>query len=384
MDSVATCLTSASDCCQSPIEWYVYSPYGELIVHQSTGYGDRDGDGTVDSTDKGTPGSTCTTMSGSCRILDLDFDGDYDSADATLFDSLPSGLQRNPGKLASGVSQPFAHQGLLFEPEIGSYQNRARQYDPGNRRFTRRDPNGFEDGLDLFTYVRANPIRYKDARGKAVSSISITPSSITVRMKVVIWSGRAFEIWRQNGRPIWLNARNQLSTWWNRPYRLRNGFGSFKRVSFAFEVSAWSDDGGTCDTYPGIGDDIGPSYCHDQAIWHTGKDFSMWIRPDGDYSPSDPCGRAVVFGTRSTIWGDESCVEPSAGTFAHELGHNMGLGHGSGIMAPIGPVPPANCGNIAWVLNLNSGQLPFWNCNCPSRGSVGLAQNNMEHEVDAW
>ena len=118
------------------VERYKFSPYGELTVDQETGYGDRDGDGDVDSTDKGTVGSTCTgTVSGACRILDLDFDGDYDSTDATKFDALPQGMQRRPGRFASNVNQPFAHQGLLFEPEIGSYQNRARQYDVGKRRF---------------------------------------------------------------------------------------------------------------------------------------------------------------------------------------------------------------------------------------------------------
>jgi RHS repeat-associated protein len=159
------------------VERYVYSPYGELIVHQSTGYGDRDGDGDVDSTDKGTVGTTCTgTVSGSCRILDLDFDGDYDSTDATKFDSLAQGLQRNPGRLATAVSQPFAHQGLLFEPEIGSYQNRARQYDPGKRRFVQRDPLAFLqshflphrhylDGLSLFSYQAQNPTGFLDPQG---------------------------------------------------------------------------------------------------------------------------------------------------------------------------------------------------------------------------
>ena len=101
------------------------------MVNQETGYGDRDGDADVDSVDKGTVGTTCTgTVSGNCRILDLDFDGDYDATDATKFDALPQGTMHNPGLAASGVQQPFAHQGLLFEPEIGSYQNRARQYDP--------------------------------------------------------------------------------------------------------------------------------------------------------------------------------------------------------------------------------------------------------------
>ncbi len=149
------------------VERNVYSPYGELTVDQKTGYGDRDGDGDVDSTDKGTVGTTCTgTVSGTCRILDLDFDGDYDASDATKFDSLPSGLQRTPGRLASAVQQPFAHQGLLFEPEIGSYQNRARQYEPAMRRFVQRDPLEPQNGLPLHDYLGNNPGLLLDPYGE--------------------------------------------------------------------------------------------------------------------------------------------------------------------------------------------------------------------------
>lgn len=148
------------------VERDVYSPYGELTVHQSTGYGDRDGDGDVDSTDKGTVGTTCTgTVSASCRILDLDFDGDYDASDATKFDSLQQGLQRTPGRLASTVQQPFAHQGLLFEPEIRSYQNRARQYDAAKRRFVQRDPAYYRDSLNLYVRLSANPYLFYDPTG---------------------------------------------------------------------------------------------------------------------------------------------------------------------------------------------------------------------------
>jgi RHS repeat-associated protein len=148
------------------VERYVYSPYGELTVDQKTGFGDRDGDGDVDSTDKGTVGVTCTgTVTGACRILDLDFDGDYDSTDATKFDALPQGLQRTPGRMATAVQQPFAHQGLLFEPEIGSYQNRARQYEPTKRRFVQRDSFGYVDGLNPYYYIRNNPLRNLDPLG---------------------------------------------------------------------------------------------------------------------------------------------------------------------------------------------------------------------------
>ncbi|MCH8253296.1 MAG: hypothetical protein IID36_12675, partial [Planctomycetes bacterium] len=125
----------------SVVERYVYNPYGQFVVQQETSYGDRDGDGDVDGADKGLPGVTCTgTVAGACRILDLDFDGDYDAADATKFDALDQGLARHPGRRYSGVEQVFAHQGLLYEPEIGSYHNRARQYHPTLRRFVQRDP----------------------------------------------------------------------------------------------------------------------------------------------------------------------------------------------------------------------------------------------------
>ena len=52
-----------------------------------------------------------------CRVLDLDFDGDYDSADETLFSALSQGYMLHPGRRFSSLDQPFGHQGLLYEPE---------------------------------------------------------------------------------------------------------------------------------------------------------------------------------------------------------------------------------------------------------------------------
>ena len=157
----------------SVVERYVYTPYGQVTVHQETAYGDRDGDHVVDATDKGAPGITCTgTVTGACRILDLDFDGDYDSADATLFDSLPQGLARHPGRVATAVDQPFAHQSLLYEPKLGQYQNRLRQYDPTKRRFIQRDPlaegpgpDDNPDRLNVYRYVGNSPLVITDASG---------------------------------------------------------------------------------------------------------------------------------------------------------------------------------------------------------------------------
>lgn len=49
----------ATDLGGSVVERYVLTPYGILTANQETGFGDRDGDGDVDATDKGTPGTDC-------------------------------------------------------------------------------------------------------------------------------------------------------------------------------------------------------------------------------------------------------------------------------------------------------------------------------------
>ena len=148
------------------VERYSYTPYGELTVTQLTSFGDRDGDGDVDSTDKGTPGTTCAgTLTGACRILDLDFDGDYDASDATLFDALTQGVAKHPNQTASAVDMPFAHQGLYLDAELGTYQNRHRQYDPGQKRFLQRDNVSRVDGLHLYAYARVSPTSRLDPSG---------------------------------------------------------------------------------------------------------------------------------------------------------------------------------------------------------------------------
>jgi hypothetical protein len=118
------------------------------------GYGDYDGDGDVDANDRGEiTGLTCggSNPAGACRVLNLDFDNDCDAGDETLFDSLPhTGTVIHRARRSSLLGQPFAHQGLFLDPEIGSYQNRARQYGPHLRRFVQR--------AELFS------IRYSNAR----------------------------------------------------------------------------------------------------------------------------------------------------------------------------------------------------------------------------
>ncbi|MBI4718262.1 MAG: hypothetical protein HY763_10690 [Planctomycetes bacterium] len=173
---------AATDLGGAVVERYVYTPYGELTVHQLTSYGDRDGDQDVDTTDKGTVGTTCTgTVSGGCRILDLDFDGDCDSTDAGLFDSLTQGAARHPGRVATATAQSRAHQGLSVDAELASYQNRHRQYAAAQRLFAQRDPlysrtsplpTHLHDGLNSYDCLRRAPVRYTDPQGLQTAGTS--------------------------------------------------------------------------------------------------------------------------------------------------------------------------------------------------------------------
>jgi RHS repeat-associated protein len=160
------------------------TPYGVITVDQETYFGDSDGDGKVteDEWDTDEDGSLdsdddCwgSSPSGDCRLVDFDFDDDVDSADATTLASLDSSTTyRRFGQPYSGIGNTRGHQGLIYDAEIASYNNRARQYDPKIKLFMQRDPlvlrpragDGYQDGLNLYCYVRGNPVIQRDASGR--------------------------------------------------------------------------------------------------------------------------------------------------------------------------------------------------------------------------
>ncbi len=133
-----------------PLERYDQTPYGIVTVDQESYFGDYDGDSLVtlaevDSNTNGSlgAGDTCwgSNPSGACRVLDFDFDDDVDAADKTVFDALVSpDTYRRPGRTTSALGNTRAHQGLILDAEIGSFNNRARQYHPALKAFGQRDP----------------------------------------------------------------------------------------------------------------------------------------------------------------------------------------------------------------------------------------------------
>ena len=66
---------------------------------------------------------------------------------------------------SGSFNQPFTFTGREYDPESGLYYYRARYYDPVAGRFLTRDPIKFKGGINLYNYVRNNPINRFDPCG---------------------------------------------------------------------------------------------------------------------------------------------------------------------------------------------------------------------------
>jgi RHS repeat-associated protein len=182
-------VTGTTDLTARQIERNYYSPYGQLEVAVDSHPFDYDDDGDVDEDDYAvTTNGTCTgTATGDCRRMDADADGDVDSTDQTTISNYIASLTadtelaRTPAATGSQRGNSFGYQGLFFDHELASYQNRARQYAPIANRFLQRDPLhamiifasgdasnlkiAHRDGLNEYASLKSNPFLNRDPSG---------------------------------------------------------------------------------------------------------------------------------------------------------------------------------------------------------------------------
>jgi len=69
----------------------------------------------------------------------------------------------------SALSNPYLFTGRLWDTEVNLYYYRFRTYDPQKGRFLSRDPIGYQEGMNLYEYVRSNPIMFIDPMGLYVA-----------------------------------------------------------------------------------------------------------------------------------------------------------------------------------------------------------------------
>ncbi len=65
----------------------------------------------------------------------------------------------------SNVNNTITYTGRRYDSESGLYYYRNRMYSPTLARFISKDPKGYLDGMNLYAYVKNNPLKFLDPMG---------------------------------------------------------------------------------------------------------------------------------------------------------------------------------------------------------------------------
>ncbi|MEK6703622.1 MAG: RHS repeat-associated core domain-containing protein [Planctomycetota bacterium] len=149
------------------LEWIKYSAYG---VAQRTSAAEYNHDGGVDSFDDSDFATDYAVTPTPPTAADINFDGTVDSSDNTMWAAtFADGYDTSRGELAQTTTNArynrLGYAGYWLEPAGQQYLVRNRELDPLVGVWDERDPIGYHDGADLYSYVNAHVVIQKDPTG---------------------------------------------------------------------------------------------------------------------------------------------------------------------------------------------------------------------------
>lgn len=144
------------------VEQVRYSSYG---IPFGLPAGDTDGDGDIDAGDVSQISTWVNTSTYDVRG-DIDLDGDVDATDKSIAQGLQGGSLGWKSLSLPGVGNRKGYAGYetdFTRDYLWHVRNRVLESELG--RWTRRDPLGYVDGMELYQYVRGNSVGFTDPYG---------------------------------------------------------------------------------------------------------------------------------------------------------------------------------------------------------------------------
>ena len=181
--------------------------------------------------------------------------------------------------------------GQVFDPESGLHYNQARYYDPTTGRYLSPDPVGLAGGLNTYSYVENNPLKWVDPFG--LTAITFDTSARLLIVDPEIEERLPYTLPASSGAP---NCDCDETT----PNKGPIPRGRYTAISRDLSNPPWFKD--IARNLPGLGADWG--------------DWRVRLRPGPE---TETFGRSGFFLHGGSIRGSAGCIDAGGGVFGSKL-----------------------------------------------------------------